>query len=154
MDQQRRDLLHISAALGLALTAGILKPSEVFASEWNKKLFDVKTLKEALQELGAPDFVTSEAVILSGPEMVSSGAVVPLSIESKIPRTEFMAVLVQKNPLPMAMSFTIPPDTDAVISTRIKMGETSTIYGLVRAEGKYYVGSTMIKVRAGGGGCG
>ncbi len=154
MDRQRRDLLHISAALGLAFTAGILKPSDVFAADWNTRLFDVKTLKEALAELGAANVVNSDAVILSGPEMVSSGAVVPLSFESKIPQTEFMAVLVQKNPLPMTATFTIPPGTDAVISTRIKMGETSTIYGLVKAEGKFYVGSTMIKVRAGGGGCG
>jgi sulfur-oxidizing protein SoxY len=124
------------------------------ASDWNTRLFDVKTLKEALAELGAANIVNSDAVILSGPEMVSSGAVVPLSIESKIPHTEFMAVLVQKNPLPMTATFTIPPGTDAVINTRIKMGETSTIYGMVKAEGKFYVGSTMIKVRAGGGGCG
>jgi len=154
MDQQRRDLLHISAALSLAFTAGILKPSDVFASDWNTRLFDVKTLKEALAELGAANVVTSEAVLLSGPEFVGSGAVVPLSIQSKIPQTEFMAVLVQKNPLPMTATFTIPPGTDATISTRIKMNETSTIYGLVKAEGKIYVGSTMIKVRAGGGGCG
>lgn len=154
MDQQRRDLLHISAALSLAFTAGILKPSDVFASDWNAKLFDIKTLKEAFAELGAANVVTSEAVLLSGPEMVSSGAVVPLSFESKIPQTEFMAVLVQKNPLPVTATFIIPPDTNAAISTRIKMNETSTIYGLVKAEGKIYVGSTMIKVRSGGGGCG
>lgn len=154
MDRQRRDLLHISAALGLAFTAGILKPSEVFASDWNARLFDSKTLNEALAELGTANVVTSDAVILSGPELVGSGAVVPLSIESKIPLTEFMAVLVQKNPLPMTATFIIPPGTDAAISTRIKMAETSIIYGLVRAEGKFYVGSTTIKVRAGGGGCG
>lgn len=154
MDQQRRDLLHIGAALSLAFAAGILKPSDVFAADWNKNLFQVGNFKEALLELGFTNVVNSDAVILSGPEMVSSGAVVPLSIESKIPKTEFMAVLVQKNPLPMTATFTIPPGTDAVISTRIKMGETSTIYGLVKAEGKFYVGSTMIKVRAGGGGCG
>ena len=154
MKKQRRDLLRISSALGLALAAGILKPSEVFAAGWDPKLFDTKTVKEALLALGGDGFSTSDAVMLSGPEMVASGSVVPLSIESKIPNTDFMAVLVQKNPLPMTAVFNIPPGTEAMISTRIKMGETSTIYGLVRAEGKYYVGSTMIKVRAGGGGCG
>lgn len=154
MKNQRRDLLRISSALGLAFAAGILKPSEVFAAGWDHKLFDAKTVKEALLELGGDGFSASDAVILSGPEMVGSGSVVPLSIESKIPQTDFIAVLVQKNPLPMTAVFNIPAGTDAMISTRIKMGETSTIYGLVRAEGKYYVGSTMIKVRAGGGGCG
>lgn len=154
MKQQRRNLLRLSSALGLAFAAGLLKPSDVFATARNTKLFDANTVKEALLELGGDTFSTSEAVMLSGPEMVSSGAVVPLVFESKIPNTDFMAVLVQKNPLPMTAVFNIPPGTEASISTRIKMGETSTIYGLVRAEGKYYVGSTMIKVRAGGGGCG
>ena len=154
MKQQRRNLLRLSSALGLAFAAGILKPSEVFAAAWNTKLFDANTVKEALVELGGVILSTSDAVMLSGPEMVGSGLVVPLVFESKIPNTDFMAVLVQKNPLPMTAVFNIPPGTDASISMRIKMGETSTIYGLVRAEGKYYVGSTMIKVLAGGGGCG
>lgn len=154
MDQHRRDLLRITTALGLAFTAGILKPSEVFGAEWNDQLFDAKTVVAAVRALGGDTVITSDAVSLSGPEMVASGLVVPLSMESKIPNTEFMAVMVQKNPIPMIAAFVIPPGTDAAISTRIKMGETSTIYGIARANGKYYVGSTMIKVRAGGGGCG
>jgi sulfur-oxidizing protein SoxY len=154
MHQNRRDFIKISTALSLALTAGLIKPSDVFAAEWNGKLFDAKTIAEAVRTMGSEAFVDSDAITLSGPEMVGSGSVVPLSMESKIPGTDFMAVLVQKNPIPMTAAFQIPADTIAAISTRIKMGETSTIYGLVRANGKYYVGSTMIKVRAGGGGCG
>jgi predicted secreted protein len=34
------------------------------------------------------------------------------------------------------------------------MGETSPIYAVIRAKNNYYVASTIIKVRAGGGGCG
>ena len=107
-----------------------------------------------MRELGGDKLVSSESVILSGPEMVGSGSVVPLTMSSNIPDTEFMAILVHKNPIPMTAAFVIPAGTDAAISTRIKMGETSTIYGIVRANGNFYVGSTMIKVRAGGGGCG
>jgi sulfur-oxidizing protein SoxY len=154
MDKQKRDLLRITTALGLAFAAGILKPSDVFGAEWDGQLFDAKTVIAAVRALGGDAVITSDAVSLSGPEMVASGLVVPLSMESKIPNTEFMAVMVQKNPIPMIAAFVIPPGTDAAISTRIKMGETSTIYGIARANGKYYVGSTMIKVRAGGGGCG
>ena len=73
-------------------------------------------------------------------------------IESRIPGTDFMAFMIQKNPVPMSAVFLIPPGTEAMINTRIKMGATSTVYGIVRANGNFYVGSTMIKVRAGGGG--
>lgn len=150
----RRNFLQVGTALSLAFAAGVLKPSEVFGAEWDKKLFDAKTVSEAVWTMGGEVAVTSNQVLLSGPEMVGSGFVVPLSMESKIPNTDLMLVLVHKNPLPMTAAFIIPPGTDPMISTRIKMGETSTIYGIARSEGKYYVGNTMIKVRAGGGGCG
>lgn len=151
---ERRDFLQLGTALSLAFAAGVLKPSEVFGAEWDMKMFDAKTVSEAVWALGGEVVVNSNDVLLSGPEMVGSGFVVPLSMESKIPNTDLMVVVVQKNPQPVTAAFRIPPGTDPMISTRIKMGETSTIYGIARAEGRYYVGSTMIKVRAGGGGCG
>lgn len=154
MELQRRDFIQISTALTLAFSAGILIPSAVFGKEWEGKLLDAQTVKEAVIALGGDLIVNSTGVILSGPEMVESGYVVPLSIQSKIPDTDFMAFMIQKNPAPMSAVFLIPPGTEANINTRIKMGETSTIYGIVRANGNFYVGSTMIKVRAGGGGCG
>lgn len=117
-------------------------------------MLDAQTVKEAVIALGGDLIVNSTGVILTGPEMVESGYVVPISIQSKIPDTDFMAFMIQKNPTPMSAIFLIPPGTEANINTRIKMGETSTIYGIARANGNFYVGSTMIKVRAGGGGCG
>ena len=150
----RRDFLQVGTALSLAFAAGVLKPSDVFGAEWDNKLFDAKTVSEAVRAMGGEVAVNSNDVVLSGPELVGSGFVVPMSMESRIPNTDFMLVVVQKNPLPVTVAFRIPPDTEPKISTRIKMGETSTIYGIARADGKYYVGNTMIKVRAGGGGCG
>ena len=151
---ERRDFLGIGTALSLAFMAGVLRPSEVLGAEWDGKLPDAKTVTAAVQAMGGESVSDSTLISLSGPELVGSGFVVPLSMESKIPGTDLMAIFVQKNPVPMTAVFELPPGTEATISTRIKMGETSTIYGIVRAEGKYYVGSTMIKVRAGGGGCG
>ncbi len=150
----RRDFLQVGTALSLAFAAGALRPTDVFGAEWDSNLFDAKTVSEAVWAIGGEVAVNSNQVILSGPELVGSGFVVPMSMESKIPNTDFMLVVVHKNPLPVTAAFVIPPGTDPMISTRIKMGETSTIYGIARAEGKYYVGNTMIKVRAGGGGCG
>ncbi len=152
--RSRREFLQAGTALSLAFAAGALRPSDVFGAEWHNKILDAKTVSEAVWAMGGEVVVNSNQVLLSGPEMVGSGFVVPLSMESKIPDTDFMLVVVQKNPIPVTCGFTIPPGTQASVSTRIKMGETSTIYGIARANGKFYVGSTMIKVRAGGGGCG
>ncbi len=151
---ERRDFLGIGTALSLAFAAGVIRPTEVLGAEWDGTLPDAKTVAAAVQAMGGESVIDSPLVTLSGPELVGSGFVVPLSMESKIPKTDLMAIFVHKNPVPMTAVFQLPPGTNSTISTRIKMGETSTIYGIVRAEGNFYVGSTMIKVRAGGGGCG
>lgn len=154
MDQERREFIHIISALSVALGAGTLMPSAVLAKEWEGELTNAKTVREAISILGGDLIINSTDVILSGPEMVDSGYVVPISMESRIPGTDFMAFMIQKNPVPMSAIYLIPLGTQAMINTRIKMGATSTVYGIVRANNNFYVGSTMIKVRAGGGGCG
>ena len=55
----------------------------------------------------------------------------------KIAKTEMVAILVEKNPNSLAAMFTIPDGTEAVVSTRVKMGQTSNIHAVVKADGKY-----------------
>ena len=50
----------------------------------------------------------------------------------------------------LAAVFDIPAGTDTSLSTRIKMGQTSNVYALVKADGKYHVASKEIKVTLGG----
>jgi len=76
MDQERRDFIRIASALSVALGAGTLMPSAVVAKEWEGNLTSAKTVKEAVSMLGGDLFIDSTGVILSGPEMVDSGAVV------------------------------------------------------------------------------
>ena len=44
----------------------------------------------------------------------------------------------------------VPAGTDPSLSARIKMGQSSNVYALVKADGKYYVASKEIKVTLGG----
>ena len=62
-----------------------------------------------------------------------------VGITSNIPKTESIAILVEKNPNMLAAVFDIPAGHRAVASTRVKMGQTSNVYALVKADGKYYV---------------
>jgi sulfur-oxidizing protein SoxY len=76
--------------------------------------------------------------------------VVPVSVTSKAAKTEFMAILVEKNPNPLSASFVIPGGTEPTISTRVKMGGTSNVHALVKADGKWLIASKEIKVTLGG----
>jgi sulfur-oxidizing protein SoxY len=75
---------------------------------------------------------------------------VPVGVTSTIPKTESIAILVEKNPNMLVASFDIPAGTDPAITTRVKMGQSSNVYALVKADGKYYVASKEIKVTLGG----
>lgn len=150
MNQSRRDVLRIATVLGLAITAGILKPTDVFAADWKSGGFDAKSLQEALKSLGASGAQISTDVAVNGPDIAENGAVVPVSVTSKAAKTEFMAILVEKNPNPLSASFVIPGGTESTISTRVKMGGTSNVHALVKADGKWLIASKEIKVTLGG----
>lgn len=150
MNQSRRDMLRISSVLGLAFTAGLLKPSDVFAAEWNKNAFDAKSIEDVVKALGGDKFEVSADVSVNGPDIAENGAVVPVTVTSKAPGTEYMAILVEKNPSALSAGFNIPAGTEPEVSTRVKMGSTSKVHALVKANGKWLVASKEIKVTLGG----
>ena len=145
MDQARRNALRMVAALA---AAGVVPAA--WANEWNKTAFDMKTVADALRALGAQSPAASEAVVIRAPDIAENGAVVPVAVESRLANTESIALLIEKNPQPLAASFTLPAGTESSVSTRVKMGQSSDVYAVVKAEGKYYVAKKEIKITLGG----
>jgi sulfur-oxidizing protein SoxY len=143
----RRKLLQVMAALG---AAGVLRPGELLAQDWNKAAFDMKGLQDAMKALGAQSPGSSEAIAIKAPEIAENGAVVPIAVESRLPNTESISLLIEKNPQPLAASFAIPAGTEGSVSTRVKMGQSSDVYALVKADGKFYVAKKEIKITLGG----
>jgi len=154
MDGRRRDVLKTGGGatlLALLAAAGWLKPSVAEAQAWNKAAFDAKTMDETMKALGGGAPMQSKDIaFVSTPDIAENGAVVPIGVTSTIPKTDAIAILVEKNPNMLAALFEIPAGTDPSISTRVKMGQTSNVYALVKADGKYYVASKEIKVTLGG----
>ena len=154
MDNRRRDVLKTGSGatlLALLAAAGWLKPADAEAQAWNKAAFETRTMEETMKALGGGAPAQSKDVtFVSTPDIAENGAVVPIGVASAIPKTEAIAILVEKNPNMLAALFEIPPGTDPAISTRVKMGQTSNVYALVKADGKYYVASKEIKVTLGG----
>jgi sulfur-oxidizing protein SoxY len=154
MDAGRRDVLKAGGGvslLALAAAAGWIRPGEAMAADWNKAAFEAKTMDEAYKSMavGAP-VPSKDIAFLATPDIAENGAVVPIGVASSIPKTEQIAILVEKNPNMLAASFDIPAGTEPAITTRIKMGQSSNVYALVKADGKYYVASKEVKVTLGG----
>ena len=153
MNQMRRRTLRAGGGAGLLAllaAAGIVSPGELLASNRNKTAFDVKTVQDGLKALGASAPATSADILIRAADIAENGAVVPVGVESKIPGTESIAIFVDKNPSPLAASFDIPTGTEPSVTTRVKMGQTSDVYALVKANGKYYMTKKEIKVTIGG----
>jgi len=65
-------------------------------------------------------------------------------------KAQQMAILVDKNPSALAAQFFIPAGTEPFVTTRIKMGQTSNVYALVKADNKWSVAVKEVKVTLGG----
>lgn len=153
MDKLRRTLLKgasASGALAAALAAGVLKPVESLAAEWNKSAFEAKELAGALKGLSASAAVDSKELLLKAPDIAENGAVVPIDVSSNIPNTTSIAILVEKNPNPLSAHFDFSNGALPDVSVRLKLAQTSMVKVVAKADGKFYTVQKEIKVTVGG----
>ena len=135
----------------LVAAAGWLPSGAARAQAWNKAAFEAHSLGDTMKAFnGGEPTQSKDVAFFQTPEIAENGAVVPIGISSSVPNTDAIAILVEKNPNMLAAVFEIPPGTEPTITTRVKMAQTSNVYALVRADGKYYVASREIKVTLGG----
>jgi sulfur-oxidizing protein SoxY len=148
MKLQRRKFLRLgAAALGGFATAAFW-PLRAMASAFDAA-FKAPDMNGLFKELGATP-TPSDQIQFASPDIAENGAVVPVSITSKLPKTEQIMVLVEKNPNPMAAVFMIPEGTEGFVSTRVKVGQTCNLYAVVKADGKLYSAVRETKVTLGG----
>jgi sulfur-oxidizing protein SoxY len=153
MNEDRRKVLKGTggmAVMGLALAAGLFKPGSAWAQSWNKAAFATKDTAETVKALGGTTAAESKDIVITSPDIAENGAVVPFTISSNLPKTESIALLVEKNPNALAANFNIPAGTEAGVTTRVKMGQTSNVTALVKADGKFYYTTKEVKVTLGG----
>lgn len=138
----RRSVL---AVLGMLL----MKPLAVLAA-WNEQAFGAKSAAEALKGLGAASPAPSKEIVIEAPQIAENGAVVPIEISSNVPGTTSIAVLIEKNPFPLASRFEFKEGALPFVKLNVKMGETSDVRVVAEAGGRHYVASREIKVTIGG----
>ena len=153
MDRNRRLTLRAAGGAGLhgvLGSAGLLGAGAADAQAFNAAAFQARSVAEVLKALGAGTPADSREVAITAPDIAENGAVVQVAVRSALARTDFIALLVDKNPNALAGAFEIPEGTDPDVTMRIKMGQTSQVVALVRAEGRYYSARREIKVTIGG----
>ena len=61
--------------------------------------FDARTLDAALKALGGTA-TDSREIVITSPDIAENGAAVPVAVVSKLPNTQEIYILVEKNPNP------------------------------------------------------
>jgi sulfur-oxidizing protein SoxY len=71
-------------------------------------------------------------------------------VETGIANAESISIIAEKNASPLTASFLLGAGAEGFVSTRIKMGKTSNVVAVVKADGKMYSTSKEVKVTIGG----
>ena len=146
----RREMLMRGSALAAIAFTGMVTGRNADAAE-EDLAFDAATMQEALRALGGVPALGSQ-IVLTVPDLAENGAMVPVTVDCNLPGAHEIFIVVEANPNPLCVRFTIPQGTEPFVSTRIKMAESSNIYAVVRADGKLY--STFKSTAVTVGGCG
>lgn len=153
MNQNRRVLLKGSlaaAAVGAAVGTGLLTPKAVMAA-WAKDAFEAKEVDAAMTgSMGSAATESSDKIKLKAPDIAENGAVVPITVTSNIDGTTNISILIDGNATPLTSVYDLGPTTEAYISTRVKMGKTSNVIAVVKADGKLFSAKKEVKVTIGG----
>ena len=156
MNPIRRSFLKITgASLGTlsaltAVAAGLLKTTQAAAAVWNKSGFESKAVTEAIKSLGASNAADSRDIVITAPDIAENGAVVPVEVTSRIPNTQSIAIIAEKNPFPLAATMEFANGAEPYAYVRIKMGQTSNVRAIVKADGKFFTAAKEVKITVGG----
>lgn len=139
----RRDFLTtLAAGLGTLL----LLPLQAIAAVWNREAFEATRLPEALKGLKAEPQAPSQQIEIMAPERAENGAVVQVEVLSRIPGTEAIAILADKNPTPLIANFMFSNGAEPYVVTRIKMAESSEVRAIVKVGEQYYEAKRFVEV--------
>ena len=153
MDRQRRIFLRgtmASSVVAVSLASGLLSPSRVLAA-WPEAAFEAKDVMQGMEGLfGTGGFTESADITMRTPDIAEDGAVVPVTVTAKMPGVESISVFAVENVKPLAISANLGASARPVLATRIKLGKTSNLIAVVRANGKLYGTTKTVKVTLGG----
>jgi sulfur-oxidizing protein SoxY len=137
------------SVVAVAATAGLLKPTRVLAAAWPGAAFDAKGIDAALQSLyGSAAAADSKAITIKAPPQAENGAVVPIAVVTTLP-AESISIFVAGNATPLVASVALS-GAEGFFSARMKMGKTSDVKVVVKAQGKLHAATQNIKVTVGG----
>lgn len=131
------------SAITAALGAGLLAPRAVLAA-WPKAEMEAT----AVGDTG----MASGTVKIKAPEIAENGAVVPVTVDAVGVDgiVESISIIAASNQRPLAATYNLKEGAVPFVSTRLKMGKTGDVYGVVKTASGTVSAKTQVKVTIGG----
>lgn len=146
-----RRLFLKSTLTGSVLALGATLLPRTLLAEWPKTAFEAKSVDDALTALfESTETTPSDKIKINAPDIAENGAVVRVEVNTDLEKVESIAIVAEKNPIPLVAQFKLGENALGFVSTRIKMGETGKVIAVVKADGKLYTAEKEVKVTVGG----
>ncbi len=156
---ERRNFFKVGATLVVAAMA----PRAIMAEDYRKtkpqawkvknnekaKKPDMKGTEDAIKQLFGTNETIEGKISLKAPDIAENGAVVPITIKTKLPATQ-IAVFQSANPEATVAVFDVHKNSIPNYSLRIKMQRTGYVTVVAKADGKLYMTKKLVKVTIGG----
>lgn len=153
MTDSRRAFIKKSAALSgysIIATGGLLASPEASA-EWLNETTSTDILQQTLKRLFKDQkIIESDKIDIEIPKTAENGAAVPITVTSSLNNVESIAILVEKNPIPLAAKFELSPDLEPFVTARLKIAESSAVAVIVETNEGFYTTSKKVMVTPGG----
>ena len=137
------------AAVASGATAGAARAASESATEAISQKAQALQVLQALHDF-SPSPQWSQGILLDMPAMMDDGAVVPITVRALFNDAREIQVLVDVNPVPLALQMSIPQGTDAFLSPRNRMSASGTVYAAVRTTSGWLVNAQHVQVNTGG----
>ena len=149
MSLTRRRFLKISAG-GIAWVTALLKSHPLLAN-WPAASFIPGAFDQTLKQvLNGKPIVETDKVNLDIPEIAENGALVPITVASSLTDVKAISIIVEQNPVPLALQAILMPELQAFISARLKIASSSFVFVIVEGEKVCYSVKKKVKVTIGG----
>jgi sulfur-oxidizing protein SoxY len=150
MRSARRRALQSAGGLALhgALVALGLVPAGAQAQSRFAAAFRAKGFAEALKALGVSAPTETREIAIVAPDVAENGAVVPITVLSKLVRTQRLVLLVERNPSLLVGVFELE-GIEAEVSVEVKMAQSSPVFALAQADDRWYIARRDVQVTIG-----
>jgi sulfur-oxidizing protein SoxY len=145
----RRRLLQSASTVTAVIASGLGLSSARAAAPDETLAFAAHSLAEVIGALGGVPKASAK-IVLDLPQLAENGALVPITVTSTLPGSREILILVDGNPSPLAVRFTIPEGTEPFVATRIRMAQSGTVYAAVRSDEGLYATARAVEVIVGG----